>query len=305
MSDCTIIISIAEKFIKPEPISHSQFMPRMITMPKKIISRSAHRFIPVIVLLAVMAFAAHASPELSQVAKGTVPVFGYRIVNTYPHSSEAFTQGLVYDDGLLFEGTGLYGQSTLRRVELQTGKILDERHLDNSLFGEGIALTGDRIVQLTWQSGLGLVYGKENMTEIGSFRYLTEGWGITSNDSRLIMSDGTDVLHILDPESFAEVGRISVTSDGKPLQGLNELELVKGQIYANVWPTNWIAIISPENGTVSGKIDLRGILSQEGQQARRVDVLNGIAYDAKEDRLFVTGKLWPKLFEISVLPEAA
>lgn len=274
-------------------------------MPKKLLSRFALRSIPVIVLLAVMAFTAHASPDLSKEGKGTVPVFGYRIVNSYPHSNEAFTQGLVYDDGLLFEGTGLYGQSTLRRVQLQTGKILDERHLDNSLFGEGIAITGDRIVQLTWQSGLGLVYGKENMTEIGSFRYLTEGWGITSNDSRLIMSDGTDVLHVLDLKNFAELERISVTADGKPLQGLNELEFVKGQIYANVWPTNWIAIISADNGTVLGKIDLRGILSQEDQQGIRVDVLNGIAYDAKEDRLFVTGKLWPKLFEISVSPEAA
>jgi glutamine cyclotransferase len=254
-------------------------------------------------LLAAMAFAAHASPDLAQSGKGTVPVFGYQVVNTYPHSSEAFTQGLVYDDGLLFEGTGLYGQSTLRRVQLQTGRILDEKHLDSSLFGEGIALFKDRIVQLTWQSGLGLVYGKENMTEIGSFRYQTEGWGITSNNSSLIMSDGTDVLHILDPETFAEDGRISVTANGKPQQGLNELEFVNGQIYANIWPTNWIAIISPENGTVFGKIDLQGILSQEDQQGRRVDVLNGIAYDAKEDRLFVTGKLWPKLFEISIFSE--
>jgi glutamine cyclotransferase len=252
-----------------------------------------------------MALAACASPDLSQSGKTTVPVFSYQVVNTYPHSSDAFTQGLVYDDGMLYEGTGLYGQSTLRRVELQTGKILDERHLNSSLFGEGIALYKDHIVQLTWQSGLGLVYGKENMTEIGSFRYQTEGWGITSNGSRLIMSDGTDILHILDPESFSEVGRIAVTADGKPLQYLNELEFVNGKIYANIWPTNWIAIISPESGAVLGKIDLFGILQQEDLQGRRVDVLNGIAYDAKEDRLFVTGKLWPRLFQIRVLPKEA
>lgn len=297
--------SIAEKFIKPEKIGYFHFIPRMIAMPKKLLSRLAHRSTPAIVLLAVIAFAAYASPDLSRDGKGTVPVFGYKVVNTYPHSSDAFTQGLVYDDGMLYEGTGLYGQSTLRRVQLQTGKILDERHLNSSLFGEGIALSKDRIVQLTWQSGLGLVYGKENMTEIGFFRYQTEGWGLTSNDSCLIMSDGTDVLHVLDPENFSEVGRISVTADGKSLQGLNELEFVNGQIYANIWTTNWIAIISPESGVVLGKIDLQGILPQEDLQGRKVDVLNGIAYDAKEDRLFVTGKLWPKLFEIRVLTKEA
>lgn len=274
-------------------------------MPKKMLSRFALLSTPAIMLLAAIAFAAYASPDLAQAGKGTVPVFGYQVVNTYPHSSDAFTQGLVYDDGLLYEGTGLYGQSTLRRLQLQTGGVLGERHLNSSLFGEGIALYKDRIVQLTWQSGLGLVYVKENMTEIGSFRYQTEGWGITSNGSRLIMSDGTDILHILDPESFAEVGRVSVKADGKSLQGLNELEFVKGQIYANIWPTNWIAIISPESGAVLGKIDLSGILPQEDLQGRRVDVLNGIAYDAKEDRLFVTGKLWPRLFQIRVVPKEA
>lgn len=272
-------------------------------MPIRFLSRFAFQSIPLIVLLAVMAFEAQASSDLSSEEEGKVPVFSYQIVSVYPHSSEAFTQGLVYDDGLLFEGTGLYGRSTLRRVQLQTGRILDEKHLDSSLFGEGIALFQDRIVQLTWQSSLGLVYGKENMTEIGSFRYQNEGWGLTSNDSCLIMSDGTDILHILNPESFAEVGRISVKIDGKSLQGLNELELVKGQIYANIWPTNWIAIISPENGKVLGKIDLQGILTQEDLKGRRVDVLNGIAYDAKEDRLFVTGKLWPKLFQIRIFPK--
>ncbi len=256
----------------------------------------------VIILWAAMVFAAQGSSDLVQ--EGTIPVFGYEIINVYPHSSQAFTQGLVYDDdGLLYEGTGLYGRSTLCRVDLQTGRILDQKHLDSSLFGEGIALWKDRIIQLTWQSGLGLVYGKKNMTEIGNFSYQTEGWGITSDNKSLIMSDGTDVLHILDPESFAEKGRILVTANGKPQQGLNELEYIKGQIYANIWPTNWIAIISPESGEVKGKINLQGILQESDLQGSRVDVLNGIAYDALGDKLFVTGKLWPKLFEIKVVPK--
>ncbi|MDD4446485.1 MAG: glutaminyl-peptide cyclotransferase [Methanothrix sp.] len=254
-----------------------------------------------IVLWAAMVFAAQGSSDLVQ--EETIPLFGYEIINVYPHSSMAFTQGLVYDDGLLYEGTGLYGRSKLCRVELATGRILDQKNLDSSLFGEGIALWKDRIIQLTWQSGLGLVYGKENMTEIGNFSYQTEGWGITTDNKSLIMSDGTDVLHILDPESFKELGRILVTANGKPLQGLNELEYIKGQIYANVWPTNWIAIISPESGEVKGKINLQGILQESDLQGSRVDVLNGIAYDASGDRLFVTGKLWPKLFEIKVVPK--
>lgn len=252
-----------------------------------------------ILLLAAIIFAKQSNSDLIQ--EEAVPVFGYDIINVYPHSSQAFTQGLVYDDGLLYEGTGLYGRSTLSRAELQTGRILKQTTIDSNLFGEGIALWKDRIIQLTWQSGLGLIYGKENMTAIGNFSYPTEGWGITNDSKSLIMSDGTNVLHILDPESFAEKGRILVTADGKPLQGLNELEYIKGQIYANVWPTNWIAIISPESGEVKGKIDLQGILQESDLQGSKVDVLNGIAYDASGERLFVTGKLWPKLFEIKVV----
>jgi len=278
-------------------------MPKMIAMPIK--KASSSRFtlpaILAIVLWEAMLFGAQGSSDLVQ--EGTVPIFGYEIINVYPHSSLAFTQGLVYDDGLLYEGTGLYGRSTLCRIELQTGRILDQKRLDSSLFGEGITLWKDRIVQLTWQSGLGLVYGKENMTQIGNFSYQTEGWGITSDNKSLIMSDGTDVLHILDPENFAETGRILVTANGKPLQGLNELEYIKGRIYSNIWPTNWIAIISPESGMVMGKINLQGILQESDLQGSKVDVLNGIAYDALGDRLFVTGKLWPKLFEIKVVPK--
>ncbi|MCX6674711.1 MAG: glutaminyl-peptide cyclotransferase [Methanothrix sp.] len=258
------------------------------------------RFI-LLALPAVLLFAAQGSSQF--IEAGAIPLFGYQIVNVYPHSSLSCTQGLVYDEGVLYEGTGLYGRSTLRRVDLETGRVLQQTNLKSTLFGEGVALWKDRIIQLTWQSGLGLVYGKENLTGIGNFSYQTEGWGITSDGKRLIMSDGTDILHILDPESFAEKGHIKVTANGTPLKGLNELEYIKGQIYANVWPTNWIVIISPESGEVKGKINLQGILQENDIQGSNVDVLNGIAYDAKEDRLFVTGKLWPKLFEIKLMPE--
>jgi glutamine cyclotransferase len=261
-------------------------------------SRFILKAFPAVLLLAALLFTAQGSSNF--IEADAIPVFGYQIVNVYPHSSLAFTQGLVYDEGVLYEGTGLYGRSTLRRVDLETGRVLEQTHLENTLFGEGVALWKDRIIQLTWQSGRGLVYGKENLTEIGNFSYPTEGWGITSDNKSLIMSDGTDILHILDPESFAEKGQIKVTANGTPLKGLNELEYIKGQIYANVWPTNWIVIISPESGEVKGKINLQGILQERDIQGSVVDVLNGIAYDELEDRLFVTGKLWPKLFEIKL-----
>ena len=257
---------------------------------------------PAVLLLAALLSTVQGSSHF--VEEDAIPVFGYQIVHTYPHSSLAFTQGLVYDERMLYEGTGLYGRSTLRRVDLETGRVLEQTYLENSLFGEGVALWKDRIIQLTWQSGRGLVYDKENLTQIGNFSYPTEGWGITSDNKSLIMSDGTNILHILDPESFAETGQIKVTANGTPLMGLNELEYIKGQIYANVWPTNWIVIISPESGEVKGRINMQGILQERDIQGSIVDVLNGIAYDALEDRLFVTGKLWPKLFEIELVPEA-
>lgn len=294
MSSCDLkltVIDVHEKFLKPLDLFDS--MQKMIA-PKA--------FSSPFILLAVMLFAAQGSSQLANASD--ITVFGYQVVNVYPHSSQAFTQGLVYSDGVLYEGTGLYGQSTLRRVDLQTGRVLQQTYLDGALFGEGIALWKDRIIQLTWQSGEGLVYGRENLTEIGNFSYKTEGWGITSDNKRLIMSDGTDILHILDPDTFAETGQIKVNANGVPLKGLNELEYIKGQIYANVWPTSIIAIISPESGEVKGKIDLHGILQENDILAREVDVQNGIAYDAREDRLFVTGKLWPKLFEIKLVPKA-
>lgn len=228
-----------------------------------------------------------------------MPVFGYQIVNSYPHDPMAFTQGLVYDrDDVIYEGTGLYGRSSLRQVDLKTGRVMQQISLPGDLFGEGIALWEESIVQLTWQSGLGLVYGKENLTQTGRFRYLTEGWGLTRDNYSLIMSDGSNILHILDPETFRESGRINVTAWGRPLNGLNELEYIKGEVYANIWPTSRIAIISPETGKVRGVIDLTGILPESQGFGEHVDVLNGIAYDVQSDRIFVTGKLWPRLYEI-------
>ena len=234
-----------------------------------------------------------------------IPVFGYEIVNSYPHDPMAFTQGLVYDrEDVIYEGTGLYGRSSLRRVELKTGRVIEQISLPGNLFGEGIALWEDSIIQLTWQSGLGLVYSKENLTETGRFGYLTEGWGLTGDKRSLIMSDGSNILHILDPETFRETGRINVTARGRPLYGLNELEYIKEEIYANIWPTSWIAIISPQTGIVRGEIDLTGILPQSHGVGQSIDVANGIAYDAQSDRIFVTGKLWPRLYEIRLaVPE--
>ncbi len=228
-----------------------------------------------------------------------IPVYSYNIVNTYPHDPDAFTQGLVLDDGVLYEGTGLHGQSSLRRVELETGDILQIRELSDQFFGEGIAIYGDRIIQLTWQSNIGFVYDKDSFELLQEFTYSTEGWGITHDGTRLIMSDGTSTLHFLDPDTFEEIGQVEVFDDNGPVTRLNELEYVKGEIYANVWQTDRIARIAPDTGRVVGWANLEGLLSAE-DRSEPVDVLNGIAYDAQTDRLFVTGKLWPKLFEIEL-----
>jgi glutaminyl-peptide cyclotransferase len=258
-----------------------------------------------LVLLACMPpiSASEAAPNSSKF--NPIPVYSYKIVNTFPHDSSAFTQGLVYDDGELYEGTGQYGRSTLRRVDLETGSVLKQIGLDNNLFGEGVAIFKDRLIQLTWQSGRGLVYDKNNLTKMKEFGYLTEGWGLTSDGKRLIMSDGTNKLHFLDAETFAEQRQLSVMANGLPVQGLNELEYINGEIFANMWPTNWIVIISPDSGEVIGTANLQGILDQvDGQGSHDVvDVLNGIAYDASDNRLFVTGKLWPWLFEIELMTE--
>ncbi|MEM4703644.1 MAG: glutaminyl-peptide cyclotransferase [Candidatus Bathyarchaeia archaeon] len=231
----------------------------------------------------------------------TAKHYTYRVVNTYPHDENAFTQGLAYEDGVLYEGTGLYGHSSLRRVSLENGSILQLYALPSEFFGEGITIVGNKIIQLTWTSHVGFVYDKSSFVLLQNFSYPTEGWGITYNGSHLIMSDGTSTLHVLDATNFTEVGTLEVSENGQPVTRLNELEYVKGEIYANIWMEEKIAIINPLTGQVTGWIDLHGIENLEGKDYN--DVLNGIAYDAENDRLFVTGKRWPHLFEIKLLPE--
>jgi glutamine cyclotransferase len=230
------------------------------------------------------------------------PVYGFRIVNAYPHDRAAFTQGLVFANDRLYEGTGLYGRSSLREVDLETGRVLRKRQLPDALFGEGITFSRGRLVQLTWRAHLGLVVDEQTFALVRTFHYPTEGWGITFDGQLLIMSDGSATLHFLQPEDFRIVRQIHVNDSQRPVNDLNELEYVRGEIYANVWKTNRIARIDPNSGRVVGWIDLTGLLSDE-QRLPSTDVLNGIAYDARHNRLFVTGKLWPKLFEIELLPE--
>jgi glutamine cyclotransferase len=259
-----------------------------------------------LVLLAAALTADSASADkvdIDSFTSSSIKTYGYKIINSYPHDPNAFTQGLEYDDGLLYEGTGGYGQSSLRRVDIQTGRVVDIVHLEDEFFAEGIAIWKDRIIQLTWRSYQGFVWDKENLTQTGSFSYRREGWGITSDASRLIMSDGSDALYFLDPNDYSLQGSIRVTADGEPVKGLNELEYINDMIYANLWPSTWIAIISPDTGEVTGRIDLSGIMDEGGILKRWVDVLNGIAYDPSEDRLFVTGKLWPSLFEIELVED--
>ena len=227
------------------------------------------------------------------------PTFGYKVVRSYPHDREAYTQGLLYLNGVLYEGTGLKGQSNIRKVKLETGEVLQIRRIDDQYFGEGIAIVGNSLFQLTWQSEVGFVYDLATFEPRRTFKYTGEGWGLTYDGKRLIMSDGTPELRFLDPGTLREIGRLTVRDGGMPVDELNELEVVKDEIYANVYQTHRIARISPKTGRVTGWIDLSGLLSP--REAAGVDVLNGIAYDAAKDRLFVTGKLWPKLFEIQLV----
>jgi glutamine cyclotransferase len=241
------------------------------------------------------------SPETSASAPQKTPRFTFRIVHRYPHDRQAFTQGLAYFEGHLYEGTGLNGSSSLRLVELETGEVVRIHYLPERYFGEGIALYKDSIIQLTWQSNLGFVYDRKSFKQLREFPYSTEGWGITYDGERLIVSDGSANLYFWDPDTLRETGRIEVRDRGKPVLELNELEYVRGEIFANVWKEDTIARIDPASGNVTGWIDLEGLRAyiDPGQSA---EVLNGIAYDAENGRLFVTGKWWPNLFEITLVP---
>lgn len=234
-----------------------------------------------------------------------IPVYGYKIVHTYPHDTSAYTEGLFYKGGYLYESTGEVGQSTLRKVELKTGKAVLRHDLPAHYFGEGIVDWKGRLVQLTWKSQTGFVYDLASFKLQRTFGYPGEGWALTRDDRQLYMSDGTAVLRVLDPETLATTRRITVTADGVPVTNLNELEWIKGEIYANVWLTNRIARIDPVSGHVVGWIDLDGLLDISQLPEPGNDVLNGIAYDAAHQRLFVTGKHWPKLFEITLVERPA
>ena len=247
-----------------------------------------------LVVLLVVPWVQSAGDE--RLKSGRTPVSPYRVIRSYPHDRQAFTQGLVYEGGFFYEGTGLHGLSSLRKVDPVSGRILKEIRLGPSHFGEGITVFGDRIVQLTWLSHVGFVYDKTTFRLLKTFSYPQEGWGITHDGERLIMSDGTSVLHFLDPKDFREVATVGVHDEEGTVTGLNELEYVQGVIFANVWPTDRIAVIHPRTGRVEAWMDLKGLLGKTDAQG--ADVLNGIAYDSRGDRLFVTGKLWPKVFEI-------
>lgn len=228
------------------------------------------------------------------------PVYTYEIKKIYPHDRAAFTQGLVFRDGHLWESTGQYGTSSLRKVELKSGRVLRSVSLTKEYFGEGMTILKGKVYMLTWQNGEAFVYGQDDFLQLRSFKYAGEGWGLTHDNDSLIMSDGSSQLKFLDPETF-EVRRVlDVADGGSPVTRLNELEYVHGEILANVWQDDRIARIDPKTGRVTGWIDLTGLL-RESEREEETDVLNGIAYDESGDRLFVTGKLWPKLFEVRLV----
>lgn len=251
---------------------------------------------------ALVATAQGASPPAG--TPPPAPVWGYRVLETYPHDPNAYTQGLVFIDGTLYEGTGEWGESELRRVDLETGEVLESHPLDDEYFGEGIVVMGDRIYQLTWKAGVAFVYDRETFERLETFTYTGEGWGLTTDGERLIMSDGSDRLVFRDPETFEALGSVEVRDAGQPVTRLNELEYIDGEVWANVYQTDWIARIDPATGDVTGWIDMRGLKPAGDPRWEHVDVLNGIAWDPESGRLLVTGKDWPAMFEIELVPPA-
>jgi len=266
-----------------------------------VVSSIVHEILPLPVawIRTGVTTAAENGVNLEAVDTTGTALYTFRIVNVYPHDPEAFTQGLVFHRGYLYEGTGLYGASTLRKIELKTGKIKKMNRLPEEFFGEGITICRNRLIQLTWLSCTGFVYDPQSFRLLGTFTYSTEGWGITCDGNHIIMSDGTSILRFLNPQNFTLVRQIDVRDRGKQITHINELEYVRGEIYANVWDTGYVVRISPKTGEVSGWIDLRGLYRYLGREPN-FDILNGIAYDVRGDRLFVTGKYWPKLFEIKL-----
>ena len=240
-------------------------------------------------------------------AKSTPTYYTYTIVNTYPHDTNSFTEGLVYSDGFLYESSGSgnlpNGISTLRRVDLTTGNVLQEYSLPSQYFGEGIAIVNDTIIQLTWESNIGFIYNETTFALLGNFTYPTQGWGLTFDGKNLIMSDGTDHLYFLNPTTFQQTGEIQIHDGKTPVVHINSLDYINGEVYANIWLTNTIAIINPETGQVKAWIDLTGLPASVAVNSNPNAVLNGIAYDSQNNRLFVTGKDWADLYQIKLIPE--
>ena len=255
-------------------------------------------------LLVVAAALAACSCSSSSTEAVGIPVYTYEIVHTYPHDTGAFTEGLFYYKGFLYESTGQNGQSSIRKVKLETGEVVQKRDLSENYFGEGIINWKDKLYQLTWQTEVGFIYNFETFAPLGEFHYPGEGWSMTTDGKRIIMDDGTPEIRFWDPDTLKETGRLKVTADGEPVKNLNELEWVNGEIYANIWETDRIARIDPKSGKVVGWIDCTGLLPPGERTPGSDSVLNGIAYDAEKGRLLVTGKNWPKLFEIRVVKKS-
>ena len=253
------------------------------------------------ILLIVLALSSCQPGKATRVeSNGTVAKYGYEIVKVYPHDPDAFTQGLVFRDGKLLESTGEEGRSTLRSVDLDSGQTLKKVDLASQYFGEGMTVLNNKIYQLTWQHHIGFIYDYQTFDRLGDFNYEGEGWGLTTDGQSLILSDGSNRLRFLDPNSFRVVRTIAVTENDQPVRQLNELEFIKGEIYSNIWHSTRIVTINPQTGAVTASIDCANLVSQSGAHDEEA-VLNGIAYDEASGRLFVTGKLWPKLFEIRVM----
>ncbi|WGG49493.1 glutaminyl-peptide cyclotransferase [Rugamonas sp. DEMB1] len=265
--------------------------------------RAAGAFLLKLLGLLALAHVAGAASRAPSPAS-TIPVYRYEVVHAYPHDANAFTQGLFYDQGVLYESTGLQGRSSVRKVRLETGEVLQQTNLSPAVFGEGITHWNKRLVGVTWQSELGYVLDQDSFAVQQLFDYKGEGWGLTQDGRAIIMSDGSAELRFLDPQTLREQRRLRVTADGRPLDQLNELEWVEGEIYANIWQTDRIARIDPASGKVVAWIDLAGLLGAKERAGANPDVLNGIAYDGAGKRLFVTGKLWPKLYEIRLVAPA-
>jgi len=288
---------VARAALSGDPLAHALRPPR----PGDGAFRRPYRAGPLtraaltVALIAALALGGRSSTA-SAVAQSEVPTYGVEIVGNRPHDPEAFTQGLVFHEGVLYESTGLHGRSSVRKVDVETGRVLARRSVPRQHFAEGLTIFQGRVVQLTWQSQKGFVYDL-GFRLTREFAYVGEGWGLTHDGTSLIMSDGTARLRFLDPATFAVRRVLDVSDAGRPVESLNELELVRGEIYANVWPTDWIVRIDPASGRVVGRVDLTGLLAPHERRGNE-DVANGIAYDASADRLFLTGKLWPRLYEV-------